>query len=82
MRDDFLSPAEHSFFMVLRSAVPDSALISIKVGLGDLFCAKTSDGSKYRTYTNKIDRKHVNFLLCDRKTVRPIVGIALDDKSH
>jgi len=82
VRDHFLSPAEHSFFMVLKSAVSDSALISIKVGLGDLFYAKSRDGSKYRAFTNKIDRKHVDFLLCDPKTVRPIAGIELDDKSH
>jgi len=47
-----------------------------------LFYVKSSDYSKYRTYTNKIDRKHVDFLLCDPKTLRPIIGIELDDKSH
>lgn len=82
VRDHFLSPAEHSFFMVLQSAVCNSALISIKVGLHDLFYVKSSDGSKHRSYTNKIDRKHVDFLLCDPKTVHPIAGIELDDKSH
>jgi hypothetical protein len=81
-REHFLSPAEHSFFMVLKSVVSDSALILIKVGLGDLFCPKSSDPSKIRIYTNKIDRKHVDFLLCDPKTVYPIAGIELDDKSH
>ena len=69
VRDHFISPAEHSFFVVLKSIVSDSALISIKVNLGDLFYAKASDPSKYRIYTNKIDRKHVDFLLCDPKTV-------------
>ena len=82
VRDHLLSPAEHSFFMVLKSVVSDSALISIKVGLNDLFYAKSSDPSKYRIYTNKIDRKHVDFLLCDPKAVQPILGIELDDKSH
>lgn len=82
VRDHFLSPAEHSFFMVLKSAVADSALISSKVGLHDVFYVKSSDGSKYRIYTNKIDRKHVDFLLCDPQTVQPIAGIELDDKSH
>lgn len=81
-RDHFLSPAEHSFFMVLKSVVSDSALILIKVGLGDLFYSKSNDPSKFRIYTNKIDRKHVDFLLCHPKTVHPIVGIELDDKSH
>src|SRR5690242_15078490 len=47
LRDNFLSPAEHSFFMVLKSVVSDSALISIKAGLGDLFYAKPDDPSKY-----------------------------------
>jgi hypothetical protein len=82
VKDHFLSPAEHSFFMVLKSVVSDSALIAIKVGLGDLFYARSNEPSKYRVYTNKIDRKHVDFLLCDPKTVQPIAGIELDDKSH
>src|SRR5687768_12144430 len=82
VRDDFLSPAELSFYLVLKSIVSESALVFPKVGLGDVFYAKPSDYSKYRTYTNKIDRKHVDFLLCDQKTIRPILGIELDDKSH
>jgi hypothetical protein len=57
-------------------------MVCPKIPLGDLFYVKTSDNSKYRTYTNKIDRKHLDFLLCDPKTMRPILGIELDDKSH
>lgn len=82
VRDDFLSPAEQSFYMVLKNAVSDWALVCPKVALGDLFYVKSNDASKYRGYTNKIDRKHVDFLLCDPKTVRPLLGIELDDKSH
>ncbi len=82
LRDDFLSLAEQNFCLVLKNTVADRALISPKVGLGDLFYVKSNDQSKYRTYTNKIDRKHVDFLLCDPKTVKPLVGIELDDKSH
>ena len=82
LRDDFLSPAELSFYLVLKSSVSEMALVCPKVALGDLFYAKSNDHSKHRTFTNKIDRKHVDFLLCDPKTVRPILGIELDDKSH
>lgn len=82
VRDDFLSPAELSFYLVLKSTVADRALIFTKVSLGDLFYAKSGDHSKNRSYTNKIDRKHVDFLLCDPKAVRPMFGIELDDKSH
>ena len=82
VRDDFLSPAELSFYLVLKSVISETALICTKVSLGDLFYAKSGDHSRNRSYTNKIDRKHVDFLLCDPRTVRPLFGIELDDKSH
>ena len=80
--DDFISPAELNFFFNLKAVVGDSAHIFSKVKLSDLFYAKTGDFGKNRTYTNKIDRKHVDFLLCDSNTLKPILGIELDDKSH
>lgn len=82
LRDHFLSPAEHSFYLVLKQAVADWALVCPKVSLGDVFYVRSSDASLFRTYTNRIDRKHVDFLLCDPKTLKPMAGIELDDKSH
>ena len=82
IRDDFLSPAEHSFYLVLKNIVSGQVDICTKVSLSDLFYVSSKDPSKFRTYTNKIDRKHVDFLLCDPNTLKPIVGIELDDKSH
>lgn len=80
--DEFMSPAEHNFFFNLKAVVGDSAYIFSKVKLSDLFYAKTGDYGKNRSHTNRIDRKHVDFLLCDAKTLQPILGIELDDKSH
>jgi len=82
VRDDFLSPAEHNFYFVLKSVIADSALICPKASLGDLFYARSSDAREFRIYRNKIDRKHVDYLLCDPKTLKPLLGIELDDKSH
>jgi hypothetical protein len=82
LRDEFLSPAEQSFYLVLRAATVDWGTVCPKVGLGDIFWAKSSDPSIYRTATNRIDRKHVDFLLCDPNTMRPLLGIELDDRSH
>ena len=80
--DDFLSPAEVSFYHVLRQVVVEQATISTKVSLGDLFYAKTGDRVENLRYRNKIDRKHVDFLLCDPGTMQPLMGIELDDASH
>jgi very-short-patch-repair endonuclease len=82
LRDNFLSAAERSFYGVLRQAVGDRALVFAKVSLNDLLYVKNSDYGLFRTYTNKIDRKHVDFLLCDPETVRPLAGVELDDGSH
>lgn len=67
---------------VLITATADWALIAIKVSLGDLFYVQTGDYSQNRVYRNKIDRKHIDFLLYDPQTLQPILGIELDDKSH
>ena len=82
IRDDFLSAAEISFYHVLNLAVADRAVVCPKIPLGGLFYVRTSDNSKFRIYTNKIDRKHVDFLLCSPKTMHPLMGIELDDQSH
>lgn len=82
LRDNFLSPAELSFFRVLREVVGEQATLCTKVGLNDLFWVKHSDPSRFRIYTNKIDRKHVDFVLCDPATMQPRVALELDDQSH
>jgi hypothetical protein len=82
LRDDFLSPAEISFYHVLQNVIGDGAVICPKVSLGDLFYAKTGDYGKNRSWMNRIDRKHVDFLVCTAKTMRPIFGVELDDSSH
>lgn len=80
LRDDFLSPAEFSFFRVLRLVVKDQAIICAKVNLADIFFVVRPNENQ--TYRNKIDRKHVDFLLCDPKTMKPLAGLELDDSSH
>ena len=82
MRDDFLSPAEQSFYFVLKNNVSEWADVCPKVNLGDVFFATCKNFGQRQSYTNKINRKHVDFLLCDLKTAKPILGIELDDKSH
>jgi hypothetical protein len=82
LRDDFLSPAEVSFYQVLRVAVGDRALVFTKINLADLFFVSTGDHRQNRALANRVDRKHVDFLVCDLKSVRPIVALELDDQSH
>jgi hypothetical protein len=82
LNEKFMSPAEVSFFHVLQQVTNNRLYINSKVRLGDVFWVKPRDKRQFRAYRNKIDRKHVDFLLCDPATLRPIVAIELDDKSH
>lgn len=77
---DFLSPAEYSFYRVLVAAVGNRAAVCPKVSLNDVFfVARPNENQAYR---NKIDRKHVDFLLCHPATMKPLGGVELDDASH
>jgi len=80
IRDDFLSQAEHSFYQVLRSMMGEHFTICPKVNLRDIFyVAKRNDS--FGAY-NRINRKHIDFLICEPKTMRPKFAIELDDSSH
>jgi hypothetical protein len=79
-RDAFLSPAEQSFFQVLRTIVQPEHYLLTKVNLADLFFVRQPH--KNQAARNRINRKHVDFVLCDGATMQPLLGIELDDASH
>jgi hypothetical protein len=80
VRDDFLSPAEASFYHVLQSMLGERLTICPKVSLAELFFV--AQGEAHQTYQNKIDRKRIDFLLCQPQTLKPVLAIELDDSSH
>jgi hypothetical protein len=80
--DRLLSHAELSFYHVLRQAAGDWAAICPQVSLADLFSVTVRDHGKRTSWRNKIDRKRVDFVLCEPETMGPVLGIELDDASH
>lgn len=80
LRSRFLSHAEFSFFRVLQQAVGDRYYILIKVRVADLLYVKRPHENF--PARNRIDRKHVDFVICDPNTMQPLAAIELDDSSH
>jgi hypothetical protein len=80
LRDDFLSPAEFSFYKVLSSLVGTQLTIQSKVRLADVFFVARPNENV--SYFNRIAQKHLDFLVCDSVTMKPLFGIELDDASH
>lgn len=79
-RDDFLSPAELSFYKVLSSTLGTRFTVQSKVRLADIFFVARPE--KNITYFNRISQRHLDFLICDSMTMKPLMGIELDDSSH
>lgn len=80
LRDDFLSPAEYEFYRVLLPLLGEQLMVCPKVSLDDVFFVSSPD-ENYAAW-NKINRKHVDFLVCSAHSLRPLFGIELDDSSH
>lgn len=79
-----LTNGELGFYRVLQAAVSDRgghSTIMAKVRLGDLV-ESTNNGADSQAALNKVQSKHVDFVLCDSKTLRPLVVIELDDATH
>lgn len=79
-RDSLLTPAEHHFYLSLLQALENQAVIVPKVGLQDVFFI--TDREKYQHYRNRISTRHIDFLICETGTLKPLFGIELDDSSH
>jgi hypothetical protein len=75
----FFSAAERSFYEILRRLVPGHTVFA-KVRLADLVDVMKGAPS-WRAHFNRIDRKHLDFILCD-SDLAPVVAIELDDRSH
>ena len=80
VRDDFLSPAEFSFYKILASLGGTRLTIQSKVRLADVFFVARPNENM--TYLSRIAQKHLDFLICDSVTMKPLLGIELDDSSH
>lgn len=80
LRDDFLSPAEFSFYKVLSSVLGTRFAIQSKVRLADIFfVARPNENA---AYFSRIAQRHLDFLVCEAATMKPLFGVELDDTSH
>jgi len=83
LRQKLFSAAERSFLGVMEGALPAGFRVFGKVRLEDIFGVKAGLDRPARTAArNRINRKHVDFLIVRSADLRPVAGIELDDSSH
>ncbi len=76
--ESLLTTTELHFWHSLREAVGPRAHVLMKVRLADVLMAGPHDLAALR----RVSQKHVDFLLCDPQTLRPLLALELDDTSH
>ena len=81
VRDDFLTIPELSFYKVLENLLGSRLTIQSKVRLADIFFI-VRPHENHRSYFPRISQKHLDFLVCDTKSMQPVFGVELDDSSH
>lgn len=82
-KKSLFSPAERSFFGVLKQSFSENFEIFGKVRIADVLKPKSGlDRSSWRISFSKISSKHFDYVLCDRETLQILAVIELDDKSH
>ncbi len=79
----FLTKNELYFYKELKEIAKDNNLVVLaKIRLADLVEVEPMDKSKWQTYFNKINKKHVDFALANPQNLQIKLLIELDDYSH
>jgi hypothetical protein len=78
-----VTPAERSFLGCLDSVLPTEIRVLTKVRVADIFSVDANRNAPgWRAAFNRIQSKHVDFVLCRSDDLSPLAAIELDDKSH
>ncbi len=80
-KDYLLTQAERSFYGVLEEAIDSDLNIFAKVRLADLVYLPKGT-QNWQSHQNRVNAKHADFVLCDKKKLSPVLAIELDDSSH
>jgi hypothetical protein len=80
-KDYLFTAAERSFYEVLCGVVDGQLHVFPKIRLADLVWMPKGTANQ-QAHRNRIQSKHVDFVLCDREKIAPVLVIELDDSSH
>ncbi|QUI24845.1 DUF2726 domain-containing protein [Vallitalea pronyensis] len=79
--DSLVSKAELNFYRILNNICNElDCILFSKVRVADIVKVRSIENRQ--SYFNRIKSKHIDFVLCDKISLKPILCIELDDKSH
>jgi hypothetical protein len=80
LTQSLLTSSEKALYVALLLAAGRRYLVFAKVRLADL-CRDLDRWADTDAF-NELSSKHVDFVLCDATSFRPVLAVELDDRSH
>jgi very-short-patch-repair endonuclease len=80
-RKYFMTSSENAFYKRLVSLYGDKYFIFPQVNVASILSEKIN-GQNWKAARNIINRKSVDYLICDKNYIMPLAAIELDDSSH
>lgn len=82
-KERIMNESEQALFINLQKVLGDKYIILSKVRIEDFVEVENRLGKSKRVSSrNRIKSKHIDFLICDQATTKPLLAIELDGKSH
>ena len=79
-RERVMNESEQALFINLQKVFGERYIVLSKVRVEDFVEASRGDG--WLGARGRIKARHVDFLICDRATTKPLLAIELDGNSH
>lgn len=80
-KDFLITKSEHLFFNILLEILGDRYHIFPQIHISSVLDHKAI-GQNWKGAFSHINQKSIDYLICDKVYIRPIIAIELDDKSH
>lgn len=83
-KERVMNESEQALFINLQQVLGGEYVVLSKVRIEDFVEVKKNQLSSNEEYgaRGRIKSRHVDFLICDRATTKPLLAIELDGKSH
>lgn len=83
LKPSILTKSEHHFFKNLLKICRKRAVVCVMVRLSDIVdIPRNRSVSGRHAFGRLINGQHIDFLICERGTMRPLVGIELNGREH
>jgi len=80
-KKEFITSSEKEFYKILEEVAGDRYYIFPQIHLSALFKNETM-GRYHKLAFQIINRRSVDYILCDKTTLEPVYAVELDDSTH